>query len=167
MTYSLKSTPNDRFFEKLFIAILFIVISYNCRRAQELNILLTSLRRIFQKDLGMTPYKVQLPRFFFASLDGPTRKCTMMSLSPKKNTSFQMKLIFILVGTLICQIAVFGALVSPSFNLKSTPNDRLFMAVLIYSQCFCQKSAESKSPKKYFLYFVLISGLGLEPWLYV
>ena len=32
---------------------------------------------------------------------------------------------------------------------------------------FCQKSAERKSPKKYFLYFVLISGLGFETWLYV
>ena len=41
------------------------------------------------------------------------------------------------------------------------------MAVLIYSQSFCQKSAERKSPKKYFLYIVLMSGLGLEPWLYV
>ena len=55
-------------------------------------------------------------------------------------------------------------------NLKSTPNDRffekLFIAILIYFQSFCQKSAERKSPKKYFLYFHLMSGLGLEPWLY-
>ena len=29
-----------------------------------------------------------------------------------------------------------------------------------YSQSFCQKSAERKSPKKYFLYFVLMSGLA-------
>ena len=29
-----------------------------------------------------------------------------------------------------------------------------------YFQSFCQKSAERKSPKKYFSYFVLISGLG-------
>ena len=35
---------------------------------------------------------------------------------------------------------------------------------LFYSQSFCQKSAERKSPKKYFLYFILMSGLGLEPW---
>ena len=32
-----------------------------------------------------------------------------------------------------------------------------------YFQSFCQKSAERKSPKKYFSYFVLTSGLGLEP----
>ena len=35
------------------------------------------------------------------------------------------------------------------------------------SQSFCQKSAERKSPNKYFSYFVLMSGLGLEPWLFV
>ena len=55
--------------------------------------------------------------------------------------------------------------------LKSTPNDRffekLFMAIFIYSQSFCQKSAEKKAPKKYFSYFVLMSGLGLEPWLFI
>ena len=36
----------------------------------------------------------------------------------------------------------------------------------IYSQSFCQKSAERKSPMKYFSYLVLMSGLGLEPWLF-
>ena len=35
-----------------------------------------------------------------------------------------------------------------------------FHGNFIYSQSFCQKSAERKSPKKYFLYFVLMSGLG-------
>ena len=40
--------------------------------------------------------------------------------------------------------------------------EKLFTAILIYSESFCQKSAERKSPKRYFLYFVLISGLGLE-----
>ena len=52
-------------------------------------------------------------------------------------------------------------------SLKLAPNDRflkkLFFLILIFSQSFCQKSAERKSPKKYFLYFVLISGLGFEP----
>ena len=37
----------------------------------------------------------------------------------------------------------------------------------IYSQSFCQKFAERKSPKKYISYFILMSGLGLEPWLFV
>ena len=47
-----------------------------------------------------------------------------------------------------------------TYSLKSTPNDRflfiekLFMAIFIYFQSFCQKSTERKSPKKYFLYFV-------------
>ena len=42
-----------------------------------------------------------------------------------------------------------------------------FHGHFIYSPSFCQKSAERKSPKKYFSYFVLMSGLGLEPWLFV
>ena len=54
------------------------------------------------------------------------------------------------------------------WDLQSTPNNRffekLFTAILFYSQSFCQKSAERKSPKKYFSYFVLMSGLELEPW---
>ena len=59
-----------------------------------------------------------------------------------------------------------------TYSLKSTPNDRFFFLKtfhgnFIYSQSFCQKSAERKSPKKYFSYFVLMSGLGLEPWLFV
>ena len=53
-------------------------------------------------------------------------------------------------------------------SLNSTPNDRffekLFMSILFYSQSFCQKSAEMKSPKKYFSYLVLMSGLEHEPW---
>ena len=43
--------------------------------------------------------------------------------------------------------------------------EKLFMAILLLSQSFCQKCAEKKSPKKYFSYFVLMSGLGLEPCL--
>ena len=45
--------------------------------------------------------------------------------------------------------------------------EKLFHGNFIYSQSFCQKSAERKSPKKYFLYFILMSGLGLEPWVFV
>ena len=53
-----------------------------------------------------------------------------------------------------------------AYILKSTPNDRffekLFVTNFIFSlESFCQKSAERKS--KYFLYFVLMSGLGLDP----
>ena len=40
---------------------------------------------------------------------------------------------------------------------------KTFHGSFIYSQSFCHESAERKSPKKYFLYFVLMSGLGLEP----
>ena len=42
--------------------------------------------------------------------------------------------------------------------------EKLFMAILFYSQSFCQKSAERQQPKKYFFHiFVLMSGLGFEP----
>ena len=52
----------------------------------------------------------------------------------------------------------------PGHNIRSllrTPDfvffcfffEKLFMAILFYSQSFCQKSAETKSPKKYFSYF--------------
>ena len=47
-----------------------------------------------------------------------------------------------------------------TYSLKSSPNDRFFWETFhgnfIYSQCYCQKSAERKSPKKYFSYFVLM-----------
>ena len=35
--------------------------------------------------------------------------------------------------------------------------EKLFHGRFIYSQSFCQKSAERKSPKKYFSYFVLMA----------
>ena len=37
---------------------------------------------------------------------------------------------------------------------------RNFSWQFFYSQNYCRKSAERKSPKKYFFYFVLMSGLG-------
>ena len=58
-----------------------------------------------------------------------------------------------------------------TYSFKSTPNDRFFeklsMVILFHSQSFWKKSAEMKSPKKYFSYFVLMAGLGLELWLFV
>ena len=48
-----------------------------------------------------------------------------------------------------------------TYSLSSTPNDRFFWETFHGSSY--QKSAERKSPKKCFLYFVLILGLGLEP----
>ena len=72
----------------------------------------------------------------------------------------------------LCCVCKFLYISGGIYNLKSTPKDRLFfffenffMAVLIYSQSFCQKFGERKSPKKYFSY--LMSGLGLEPWLFL
>ena len=37
--------------------------------------------------------------------------------------------------------------------------ETFYMAIFIYSQSFCQKSSERISQKKYFSYFVLMSGL--------
>ena len=60
-----------------------------------------------------------------------------------------------------------------TYCLTSTPNDKFFFQTffhgrLIFSESFCQKSVKRKSPKKYFFpYFVLMSGLGYEPGLYV
>ena len=42
-------------------------------------------------------------------------------------------------------------------SLTSTRNDRF-----IYSQSFCQKSAEKKSPKKYFSYFIFDDWPGIR-----
>ena len=44
---------------------------------------------------------------------------------------------------------------------------RNFSWQFLFTQSFCQKSAERKSPQKYFSYFVLMSGLEFEPWLFV
>ena len=44
---------------------------------------------------------------------------------------------------------------------------KIFHINFFYTQKFWQKSGDRKSPKKYFSYFVLMFGLGLEPWLLV
>ena len=68
--------------------------------AGKLNISGTSLSRILNKDLGMTPYKVQLVQeCVFASPSGPAIDLQkMLILAKKKKSSFQMKLILILAG---------------------------------------------------------------------
>ena len=55
-----------------------------------------------------------------------------------------------------------------TYSLKSPPNDRFlrsfFKTILFTPHSFCQKSAERKATKKYFLHiFVLMSDLGSEP----
>ena len=63
-----------------------------------------------------------------------------------------------------------------TFSLMSFPYDRFsrnfFMAVLNYSQSFCQKSSGGKSPKKYFFFIfrqndIMMAELGYGPGLYV
>ena len=54
-----------------------------------------------------------------------------------------------------------------TYSLKSTTNDRFFWETFhgnfIYSQSFCQKSAERKSPKKYFSYLFWCLAWGWNP----
>ena len=64
-----------------------------------------------------------------------------------------------------------------TYSLKWTPNDRFLWTIrefetalngnFIYSQSFRQKSAEKKSPKKYFNIFVFMFDLGFELGPYV
>ena len=44
---------------------------------------------------------------------------------------------------------------------------KLVMTILFTLKVFGQKSEKKKLPKKYFLYFVLMSSLSIESWLYV
>ena len=63
--------------------------------------------------------------------------------------------IYLLKPLMLCALILF--VIGGTYSLTSTPNDRFLrnflMAVFIYSQSFCQKSAERKSPDKYFSYF--------------
>ena len=56
-----------------------------------------------------------------------------------------------------------------TYSFKIDSERQVFWETLhansIYFQSFRQKSADRKSPQKYFLYFVLTSGLGFERWL--
>ena len=75
------------------------------RHSQQLTISETSLRRILDKDLGMTPYKVQLVQEL-KPMDHPMRfrfakwACDRLTEDADfgKKSSFQMKLILILAG---------------------------------------------------------------------
>ena len=77
------------------------------RLTQQLNISETSLRRILHKNLGMTPYKVQLVQTL-KPIDHPMRfrfakwACDLLTenvdFGKKKKSSFQMKFILILAG---------------------------------------------------------------------
>ena len=61
--------------------------------------------------------------------------------------------------------------VQGTYSLNSFPNDKflrnLSWQFYLLSQFLPDICWERKSPKKYFLYFILMSGLGLEPWLFV
>ena len=73
------------------------------RRSQQLNISETSLLRILHKDLGMTPYKLQLVQelktidhpMLFGFVKWACNRLTEDADFGKKISSFQMKLILI------------------------------------------------------------------------
>ena len=109
-TYSLKSIPNDRFFGKLFMTILFTLSFYQ--------------KYTYIRNWSLNP--------------------SVRIIDPVSHNTYA-----------VCIILCIS---SGTCSLKSTAND------FICSQSFCQKSSERKSPKKYILYFVLMSGLGLEPF---
>ena len=75
------------------------------RRSQQLNVSETSLRRILHKDLGMTPYKVQLAQEL-KPIDHPMRfrfakwACDRLIEDADfgKKLSFQMKFVLSLAG---------------------------------------------------------------------
>ena len=95
------------------------------RRSQQLNTSEKSLKRILHKDLGMTPYKVQLVqelkpidhpmhiRFAKWACDRLTEDADFRrkKKNKKKNKQhfFQMKLILIFAGMQTSKIVAFGA----------------------------------------------------------
>ena len=71
-------------------------------------------------------------------------------------TTLQSRLLTsLLIPLMFCVLILY--LIGGTYSLKSTPNDWLFWETFhgnfIYSKNICQKSAERKSPKKYFLFF--------------
>ena len=76
------------------------------RRSQQMNISKTSLWQILQKDLGMTPYQVQLIQelkpidlpMLFRFTKWAYERLTEDTDFGRKKSFFQMKLILILVG---------------------------------------------------------------------
>ena len=71
---------------------------------------------------------------------------------------------------MLCELILYVSAEDLQFKVASERQifRESFHGNFIYSPSFCQKSAERKSPTKFLLYFVLmLSGLGLEPWLLV
>ena len=78
-----------------------------------------------------------------------------------------------LVSSATCFVCVnfYTFVAGRSYSLESTSDDRFFekpfLVNLFTHRVFCQKYSERKSPKKYYLYFILMSGPALESCFYV
>ena len=146
-TYSLKSTPNDRFVEKLFMAILFTL------RVFARNLLRGNRRRntfrisfwclAWDSNPGFSSNK---PTHYL--LDHGDFKLTNIQtyiyIIGHYNPLVRITIWFLTPSLLLCVLI---------YNLKSTPNDRFWRNFLylkfIHSQRFWQKSAD----RKYFFIF--------------
>ena len=90
-----------------------------------------------------------------------------LKVTPQNNTYIlQSRLLTkFLTPLMLCVLILY--IRGGTYILKSTPNDRffekLFLAIFIYSQSFCQKCAERKSPKKYFSYLFWCLAWGSNP----
>ena len=153
---------SNRFFKKLFMAILYLLSEFIpeiCRR------------NIFRISFcwRLCNLRSNKPTTTFAFMECRIIHIHNWSLQPFSQDYWPSFSLSFSRHFMLCALILYIS--GGPYSLKSTPNDRffgkLFMAIFIYSQSFCQKSAERNSSKRYFLYFVLMSGLGLEPWLYV
>ena len=94
------------------------------------------------------------------------RYCNLDAVALLNQLNLFMKLWKALMSSLVRESKTSGETYSKS-RLRTTDFLTNFLWQFYLLSSFCQKSAERKSPKKYFLYFVSMPGLGFKPWLYV
>ena len=101
--------------------------------------------------------------FFFAKIDSIVKFLVGLI-----NTKFAQHIytfghsvritIKLLAPVMLCALILYMS--GGTYSLKSTPNNRFVRSIswqFVYSQSFCQKSAESKSPEEYFHIFHIFS----------
>ena len=167
-TYSLKSTPNDnRFFEKLFMAVFIYFQNFCQKSAERKEILFVFCFDVWPKGPGLYPdFTFNKPTHYVLNYGGFWYIHTY--IIGHYNPSVRIIDLVSYTTYVVCVKLIHKW---RDLLFKADSERQIFWETFhgnfIYSQSFCQKSAERKSPKKYFLYFVFMSGLGLELWLYV